>query len=131
MNRINAYALVGLLLSGCHEYHNSLQDQQLYHKHRAERAYTVVVQHDECTYCGEALFKPMIPVPESLKKSLGDTLTNDALTLVGNFPHDLLDSNSLFFTDPSILTGKIIGIDTTNGSEWYPRFYVETWEYAN
>ena len=68
----------------------------------------------------------MIPVPKSLRMTLGDTLVNDALTLVGNFPHDLLYSNSIFAADayPSFrVSGKIIG-----GSAWFPLFYVDTWE---
>ena len=118
-------------LSCSHEYHSTEEAVTAYRKREAEPTHTIVVGHSECTECLDAyLYDGVVTVPVDLKEYFGDTLRVNDLTLVGNFPFDLIDPGDIFFSAGTRfkITGKLIGSANKQFPGAYPLFYVEKWD---
>lgn len=124
--------VVSIFISSCHEYHISLENKKAFKQRKHEPSYEIIVEHYECTECLDAtMVDGKVGVPDDLKSTLGDTLWQDDILLVGNFPHDLINNTTLFYEDHSFkIQGKIIGMGKAfvfpTGKA--PQFYVEKWE---
>ncbi len=119
-----------MFAASCHTYEKPKEIVAMYEAVKADRSYTIVVRHMECTGCADGyLEEGIVGIPATLKPLFGDVLSQGDLVLKGNFPVDLLSPGTLTSCTKFKITGKVVGVsDADYLLAKAPIFYVEEWD---